>query len=83
MERRTSLFKRTKRLLQGLAIGSANGHGLTNGFHSCCESGIRSGELLESEPRDLYGYIVKSGFKTRGCNTSNVVWNLIERITEC
>ena len=59
VELNAALVDRAQRLLQGLRVGTADCHGLADGFHRRGEGGVGGRELLEGETRDLDDHVVE------------------------
>ena len=80
MELNTALVDGTKCLLQCFREATTDRHGLADGLHRRCESGISGRELLEGETRDLDDHIVECRLERGRGRTRDVVGDLVERV---
>jgi hypothetical protein len=79
---RALLFQRPECLLQGFGEVAAHGHGLADGLHGGGQRGVRRGELLEREARNLDHDVVQRRLEGRGCLLGDVVGDLVQGVTE-
>ena len=75
-------FEAAEGFLEGFFEGAADGHGLADGFHLRGERFVGTGEFLEGETRDLGDDVVDGGLERGGRVARDVVFQLIERVTD-
>ena len=73
-------FHAGQRLLHRLVETAADRHHLANRFHRGGQVGLRAGEFLEGEARDLGDHIVDARLEAGGGHPGDVVVELVERI---
>jgi hypothetical protein len=74
-------FQAAKSLLQRLTERAADRHRFPDGLHLHGQCWISFRELFESPARNLCHDVVDRRLKTRQCFASDIVWNLVEPIS--